>query len=481
MDSPILRSRRRADLRLITNVFILAEDETYGGGEPIFDDPIRDPFLSPRYSSMAKQILVTHGLQYLTRSAFLAYLESDLRSFGSRMHETKMTEDWHSALADLLCSWFDGGFTEAARLKTLPLIPLRDGSWTSAASDPVYFPITKGIAIPESLNIRVIQSTAISNIARERLFKHLGVSEADVTTVRALILKKINWLFDTYAPRDYQACLHYLYLTHWPRIATTAELGKVVVVDNRGDRRRPHETDIYLPGTTHLFSLESLLTPNGAAPGFFVPFIHDIYLKNAPEKPDPDHPSWERWLFVFVGIREQLRFVNGSGESLSEVVMYVHQYRPELFLGLLRYLWGSASSEVRENQKLRQNIKALSAKDLCGVSSAISLRHTWLPFENLRQRVSLYMDLPEHFPFLKIDNTGPADQFSVDWSFLAEHFDVSKEDNLAFYMSMISYIQISHPKEVSTRQSENIFDLYNVLHAKLILAGSQPQDQRATK
>lgn len=485
MTSPTLRSRHREDLRLITDVFILAKDKTYGGGEPIFDDPIKDPFLSPRYSSPVRKILVGYELHYLTKNDFLAFLESDLRSPDSRMHGTKMTEDWHSALADLLCSWFDGGFTEASRLKTLSLIPLRDGKWTFAASVPVYFPITKGVAIPESLDIRVIQSTAISNIARERLFKHLGVSEADVITVRTLILKEFNRLFESHSPSYYQAFLHYLYLTHQPSISTTAELRKVAVVDDKGYRRWPHETDIYLPGKTRPFSPESLLAPNGAAPGaapgFSVAFIHEIYMESAPEQPASDHPSWERWLFGFVGIREQLRLVDLSGESLSKAVMYVHQHRPELFLGLLKHLWRDASSEVRENQILRRTIKALSARNLCGVSYAISLGDTWLPFENLRNHVSLYMDFSKHFPFLKIDSTGPADQFSVEWSFLAECFDVRRDDDLVFYMDMLRYIQISHSEAVLVRQGQQIFDLYDAIYAKLTLARNQPQDHRTIK
>jgi hypothetical protein len=397
------------------------------------------------------------------------------------MHGKKMTEDWHSALAKLLCSWFDSGLPEAKRLKTLPLIPLRDGRWISAASGPAYFPITKGAVIPESLDIRVIQSTAISSIARKGLFKHLGVSEADVTTVRALILKKTNRLFDIVLPSHYQACLHYLYLTHRPGISPTAELAKVVIVDGRGDRRWPHETDVYFPGTTHHFSPEYLLTPNGSAPGIFVPFIHDIYMNNAPEKPHPDHPSWKRWLFVYVGIREQLRFVNDSGTSLSEAVMYVHQYRPELFLRLLRYLWENASSEVRENQILRRNVKALSARNLCGVSYAVSFRHAWLPFKNLCDRVSLYMEFSKDFPFLKIDSTGPADKTSLQWSFLSECFEVRMEDNLVFYMDMVHYIQISHSTAVSIRQSRKIFHLYDAIYAKLTSTGNRLQDQRAIK
>jgi hypothetical protein len=319
-----------------------------------------------------------------------------------------------------------------------------------------------------------------SNITRKRLFEYLGASEADVVTVRESILRACMSASST-SLTDYKAYLRCLYLTHRPGISATTELARVVVVNGQRTLSRPHATDMYLPGKTHPFSPESLLAPNGEAPGLSVTFIHGIYIQNAAKKPIPDHPSWERWLFDFVGIRERLRLVNHSEESLSETVMYVHEHRPDQFLGLLKYLWQDASPEIRANQILRRNMKALPAKDLCGASYAISLGETWLPFKNLRDHVSLYMESPQHFPFLKIDSISPADQFSVEWSFLAEYSGVRKEENLDFYMDILRYIQKSHPKTASVLQGQKIFDLYAAIYAKLTLSRNQLEDQRKIK
>lgn len=452
---------------------------------PIFDDPVKDPFLSPKYSDRVKKILEGYGLQSISSSIFLELLETDLRSRDSKMQGMEMTEEWHSAVANLLCSWFDRGFSgHTNRLKKLPLIPLRDGDeWISAASSTIYFPMTKSIAIPEQLDIKVIQYEATSNIARKRLFDHLGVLEADITTVRASILRAYASLKTGYRLSNYKAFLHYLYRTH-PGISAKKELAfKVAVVDSQKETFRPHQTDLYLPGKTHRCSPQSLLAPHGAAPGFSVRFIHKMYMEDFPEKPDPSYPSWERWLFDFVGIRERLRLVNVSGESLSEAVMYVHKHRPEEFLELLKYLWRDADSKERNSQILRREIKALSAKSLCGVSYDITLGDTWLPFENLRRHVSLYMQFPQYFPFLKIDSIGPADTFSVEWSFLADHFEVKKEENLAFYTDILLYIQTSFRELVTLRalQSQKIFDLYAAIYAMLKLSRNQEDDQRTIK
>ncbi|KAL6898616.1 hypothetical protein GGI43DRAFT_408166 [Trichoderma evansii] len=481
--SPTLKSRRRKELRLINDVLILAKDATYGGGVPIFDDPVKDPFLSPKYSGTVKKILEDYGLKSISPSIFLELLETDLRSPDSRMHGTEMTEDWHSAVANLLCSWFDRGFpVHTNRLKKLPLIPLRDDEWISAASNYIYFPMTKNIAIPEQLDIRVIQYEATSNIARKRLFDHLGVLEADITTVRASILRayaSTNYIYRA----NHMGYLRYLYLTH-PGISAKKELAfKVAVVDGQKETFRPHQTDLYLPGKTHRCSPQSLLAPHGAAPGFSVRFIHKIYMENFPEKPDPSYLSWERWLFDFVGIRERLRLTNVSGESLSEAVMYVHKHRPEEFLELLKYLWRDADSKERTSQILRRKVKALSAKNLCGVSHYVYLEDTWLPFESLRRHVSLYMEFPQYFPFLKIDSIGPADKFSVEWSFLADHFEVKKDENLDFYTDILLYIQISlfDMDTIPDLQSQKIFDLYAAIYAILKLSRNQEGDQRTIK
>lgn len=173
MTSPTVKSRHREDLRVITDVFYLEKEATYGESGPILDDPAKDLFISSNYSGFPMMALFNYGLQSFPENHFLALLETNLRDSNSKIHG--MSEDWHSALANYLCSWFDQGLSEAGHLKNLPMIPLRDGKWTSATLGPVYLPMTEGVIIPENLDIRVIKSTATSDTARRRLYDHLGV------------------------------------------------------------------------------------------------------------------------------------------------------------------------------------------------------------------------------------------------------------------------------------------------------------------
>lgn len=484
MTSPTLKSRHRRDPRVITDISILTKDATYEGGVPLFDDADKDPFLSPNYSQPAKNVLKGYGLKIVSPNTILELLENDLRSLNSKMHGDETDGNWYSAVANLLCSFFDRNLSLANRLRQLPLIPLRDGTWVSAALNPIYFPKTKNISIPKRLDIRVLEFDATFNIERKRLFDHLGVLEADIAAVRASILRAFSPLNHGLRLSNYKAFLHYLYLTHQPEISVKTELAfRVGVMNDQKNPVQPHKTDIYLPGETRRFSPQSLLAPCGAAPGFPIQITHATYMQNVPEKPDPSFPSWEKWLFDFVGVRERLRLVDASGGSLSEPLIYVHEHRPEKFLGLLNYLWQNEDSKTKRNEILRRNIKALSAKELCGVSYAISFGDTWLPFEGLRDHVSLYMEFPQHFPFLKIDSTESADKFSVEWSFFADHFGVNKDENLVFYLTILHYIEQSHRKAsiVSAVQSQKIFNLYAAIYSILKLSRNQERDQHTIK
>ncbi|UKZ69385.1 uncharacterized protein TrAtP1_010394 [Trichoderma atroviride] len=187
--SPTLKSRHRRDPRVITDISILTKDATYEGGVPLFDDPDKDPFLSPKYSKPVRSVLKGYGLKNISPNAILEMLESDLRNPNSKMHGKKTDGAWYSAVASLLCSWFDRNYSFLNRLRQLPLIPLRDGKWISAALGPIYFPMTKNIPIPERLDIRVLPVERIFDDEWNRLFVQLGVLEADIVAVRASILR----------------------------------------------------------------------------------------------------------------------------------------------------------------------------------------------------------------------------------------------------------------------------------------------------
>lgn len=50
---------------------------------------------------------------------------------------------------------------------------------------------------------------------------------------------------------------------------------------------------------------------------------------------------------------------------MSEACKYVAEYRPEKFLGLLKYLWKHEGKKISENDDLVKNIKDTDASNFC--------------------------------------------------------------------------------------------------------------------
>ncbi|RBA17408.1 hypothetical protein FPRO05_02132 [Fusarium proliferatum] len=78
--TPVLKSRNRIDLRLIGDVVILINDAQDAEGNPLFDDPHKDLYLSSNYSQKTVDILKGYGLGILGIQTFINLLETDLRS-----------------------------------------------------------------------------------------------------------------------------------------------------------------------------------------------------------------------------------------------------------------------------------------------------------------------------------------------------------------------------------------------------------------
>ncbi|KAF5001525.1 hypothetical protein FGRMN_996 [Fusarium graminum] len=470
--TPVLRSRSRMDLRTLGDVIILSSNAKDAEGRPLFDDSTKDLYLSPKYPQRAVNILKGYGLERLDVLTFLDLLETDLRSPNSKLHGENTTDEWHSALARSLSKYSKNSPSQQQRLKALPLLPLRSGTWTSTTSGPVYFPTTGGINIPNSLDLKVVAIDASNDSDRSTLFQLLGVCEATNDDVRASILRSFK--SKSLPFKDVKEYLSFLYLTHQPEKHAQEDYTKVTVFTGAWTRKNPHETDIYLPGTHHAYSPASLLAAEGGSPGLFVDFLHSKHMKRTPEKPSLLHPSWVSWLCNSIRIRERLRLVSQDERALSDTFLYIHEHRPEKFLGLFEYLWLHEKSVLVRHRTLRSKIKNLSAKNLCGVGFSLKLKETWLPFKALRELVNRYMEYPEQFPFLRIEESDTAELVGSKWNFLSDYFSVSKDDSVDFLLEVLRCVERSWPKFPSNGQTQKVFDLYVAIYAKLavIIDGS---------
>lgn len=480
--TPVLKSRNRTDLRLIQEVAILTEDLKYGEEKlPVFDDEEKDPFLSPKYPSASRTMLNNYGLQKANESLIYDLLKQDLNSPNPVMHDDGTGEEWHTVVAKLFCRWFTTKPLIANQLKSLPLLPLREGGYTSTQEGPVYFPTTNGINIPSALDIRILCPVDSEPLDCRALFEHLGASNISVNDVRASILRVTGPNGGPIYLSNLRAYLHYLYLTHTSEAHIRTELRMVRLADNNGYQKWAHTTDLFLPSGKHPYGPDALLSPFGASPGLLVVYLGSLYMENVPEKPTSDHSTWERWLYDWMGIRERLRLKSRDQDTLSEAFLYVLKHRSDKFLGLFEHLWMHESSKLKTNSVVRRLIENLPAQDLCTVNFPLTLKETWLPLPSLQSSVSRFMEHPEQFPFLKFEDLEMEKLSTQKWDFLHAYFSVGKDETVDFLLKILHYVQKSCPGPFSIRQSQMVFDLYIAIYAKMTLNGKQKSDREKIK
>lgn len=454
-----MRSRNRNGLRLISDVLTTVRNFEDENGDPLFDDE-QDRFVSARYTTKAIKILKGYGLKMIDWQEVLDIVRADLRNSESRMRGDEMSNDWHSRVAKVLNIIHDDGL--AMSVKALEIIPLKGGVWTSTIAQKVYYPYTDGIAIPDDLKISIIRSVAIKDEARKRLFDAVGVEHASIELVRKSILFGYPKGFG--AITRYRYDLQYLYLTHTTE--TKAEYVNTYIVNSKSQLARPQSCAMYLPNRAGPFSPESLLAPTNTAPGKVFTLIHKMYMRMVPARPTPEHPTWDRWLYDLIGVRERLKLLSWDRKRLSRTTQYVFEHRKERFLDFFQHLWSTETHRL--DDQLRAEIKGLPAKELCAVEFPVNLAATWLPMRVLKDLVTRYMTNPEGFPFLKLEQIDEQTPLELKWNFLHKEFSVGRNNDVSFLISILHYIQKAGVEYSSIGQIQKVYDLYTAIYAALI-------------
>ncbi|KAH8648915.1 hypothetical protein BGZ60DRAFT_422582 [Tricladium varicosporioides] len=139
-------------------------------------------YLSDRYSHSDWDYIILMGVHEMTADEFLLELRILINDH-STYFQTKSIE-WHTQLAKALVSIVMTSGHRRALVSTLPLIPLKDGRWVSAAMGTIFFPqATNNAVIPEE--VLVVHSDAVvGNCLRRTLFSLLGVRDIDLKKIQ---------------------------------------------------------------------------------------------------------------------------------------------------------------------------------------------------------------------------------------------------------------------------------------------------------
>lgn len=475
-ETPVLMPRHGTHLRKMDTVVTLAGDFTDDEGNPLLDDSITNGFLSGRYPSAALAVLREYGLQNMKVHLFVSMLRADLEQSTSRIKSPSTSQRWHSIMAQLLTR-----FANDERLCGLALLPLRSGVWVSPDSGQVYLPMTEGIPLPLRVNMRILDPAAVANDDRRALFTRYGAAEPSVAIVRASIKVTHDNPFAELDLAETKSHLRFLYLSHLcePK-AVRDDYRTLCLQTSAGVLKKPSSEDIFLP-TDHPYGARALLEPTGAAPGLQVLSLDADYLLDSPVAPRPRHPSWERWLYDFVGVRERLRLIARNRNALSDVWAYVATHRSDKLLGLLEHLWGYEGAQISRTDVLKTQIQRMNADRLCitPLPGPCSLKETFLPLAHLTTQRERFMEPTEPFPFLQLDSTMTPEQLRAKWLFLHETFSVGIDDDLHFLLDILFWIKQANPNNATVARQQRLIDLYVAIDAKCVASVDQERTRQS--
>lgn len=154
-------------------------------GAALFDSPsLRNTQLSFLYDDVHEE-LIPLGLQTTTIQDLCNDLASWIQEVGVSELGTKGTV-WHRKVASLFC-----GHTELKdQLLSLPIIPLRDGSWVTGRKPRLYQAMLTGDEyVPSGIDLFIIEQSASQDLERRRFYDFLGIPVYNPTQVCPLILK----------------------------------------------------------------------------------------------------------------------------------------------------------------------------------------------------------------------------------------------------------------------------------------------------
>jgi hypothetical protein len=261
-----------------------------GEGTPFTLSPRTEAnYLSLKYLPRAVEAASSIGVSQLSPREFLEHLSTaisqDPEDFYSRPAR------WHSQLAATLVRLgLDPDLM--FMIMDMRLIPLNDGSWTSAKGQSMFF--SKGessLEIPRGIEVLIVDSTAESDPARRNLFAALGVKAWDASEICRLVLEVHGSAhFKPQALTREQLISHaaFLWKASW-QPPKGADLWFVTTQDERCLGR-----SLYIPG--------SVDTDSAAAKIFAqlqkkFPVIHDEYLEAVSSDAD-----WPNWLIQNLGL-----------------------------------------------------------------------------------------------------------------------------------------------------------------------------------
>jgi hypothetical protein len=265
----------------------------------------------------------------------------------------------------------------------LCILPLSDGTWTSADSKGDIMFDSALVDIPRDLDLRVLSPIVKSHTLRYWLFRNLGVKQAIPKVVATKILELHR---SASCPQSRESLIqHARFLFAYRFDKDVPRPTGVRVMDQKGDIAEGTEVHSDFPDVERIVSLTVLPPP--------ARFLHADYL---------EEQDWWRWLRNEIGVKHYPRLVD-DGDLSPEFLELSGTIDARRLLLLLKETWPQWEGSL----SIKAKPQLANIEVICKDGSKHPLKATYLA----RGAVATFSDLP----FLPI-----SDPEHRDWDFLLD-------------------------------------------------------------
>ena len=267
------------------------------------------------------------GVQQLSVQDFLADLRRHLQRNPNVIHAK--SQEWHSRIAQAIrnkASWND--------VQNIEIIPLGDGTWTSASRGTFYFPeLGEGLEVPPRINISVIAQDAAEDPARRAMYQWLGGENLNISEVCRLVLDQYERFDPRWGWNREDVISHAWYLFRVSRTCTVQNPARLLFREQ---------------GTSHMLDARSLYLDLGEDfhVGEFFPEGSSLVRKLDPayiSKASPgllsDWVEWLRGLGMWSIPRLSNSVFGGRRPLTPEFKCILERVPSQRFLQLLKTHW----------------------------------------------------------------------------------------------------------------------------------------------
>lgn len=463
---PVLESLERpSTFQLIGSLRRYSNDFLDEDGDLLFDDT---RCISKAYQKADLDRLEAYELRYFTPDEILDIVEKDLgRGAESRLMSEEMGLEWFERSAILLLSITSRPESHLLRrLRSMPILPLKEDKYAAPDVGTVYFPVCAftSLEIPNHLDLTVLAPGEPSGPYREKLFTSLGVISATVDIVRESIFKKHSGRPGGFAITSWVRQTCFLYLTHH-LVQKPVKDDRIRLVDHNTYTSSLQRVDVYFPDEEEFGAYSLLSGENATSEGIDLRFLHPYYQSLSPPKPNGATKTWKEWLCNHVGVRQYVRLALNTPQKhdLSKELYFVSKHYPEKLLGFLRYNWREGGKEIADSSGLTKELQQLWVPCKGGLSRQLS--DTYMPFSDLQEICLRFMREEEKFPFLELDEPVKRGSYLQNWAFLVNTLGVGVDADMPFYIQILaSILEAVSEADHYIKDPERILDVYGAMY-----------------